>query len=54
MPTDRPSGRQLVALKNQIVSGFNESHWRELGALTETFDMVTPPAAAPQPELGRP
>lgn len=41
MSTERPSGRQLVALKNQIVSGFNESHWRELGALTETFDMVT-------------
>lgn len=41
MPADRPSGRQLVALKNQIVSGFNDSHWRELGTLTETFDMVT-------------
>lgn len=41
MSTDRPSGRQLVALKNQIVSGFNDSHWRELGVLTETFDMVT-------------
>jgi hypothetical protein len=41
MPADRPSGRQLVALKNQIVSGFNDSHWRELGTLTDTFDMVT-------------
>jgi len=41
MSTDRQSGRQLVALKNQIVSGFNDSHWRELGMLTETFDMVT-------------
>lgn len=41
MLTDRPSGRQLVALKNQIVNGFNDSHWRELGALTETFEMVT-------------
>lgn len=37
----RPSGRQLVALKNQIVKGFNESNWRELGALTETLDQVT-------------
>jgi hypothetical protein len=41
MPPDRPSGRQLVALKNQIVTGFNESHWRELGMLTDTFDEVT-------------
>jgi hypothetical protein len=41
MSSDRPSGRQLVALKNQIVSGFNDSHWRELGTLTETYDMVT-------------
>lgn len=41
MSTDRPSGRQLVALKNQIVKGFNDSHWRELGMLTDTFDMVT-------------
>ena len=40
MSTDRPNGRQLVALKNQIVGEFNESHWRELGMLTETFDMV--------------
>jgi len=41
MPVDRPSGKQLVALKNQIVGGFNESHWRELGALTDTLTMVT-------------
>jgi hypothetical protein len=41
MSTDRPSGKHLVSLKNQIVKGFNESHWRELGALTETLDMVT-------------
>ena len=40
MSTDRPNGRQLVALKNQIVGEFNESHWRELGMLTETFEMV--------------
>lgn len=37
----RPSGRQLVALKNQVVQGFNASHWRELGAITETLDAVT-------------
>ena len=41
MSTDRPNGRQLVALKNQIIGGFNESHWRELGMLTDTYDMVT-------------
>lgn len=27
-------GKQIIALKNQIVAGFNESHWRELGLLT--------------------
>ena len=36
-----PSGRQLVALKNQVAKGFNESNWRELGALTETLEQVT-------------
>ncbi len=41
MTIERPSGRQLVALKNQIVKGFNDSHWRELGVLTDTFDIVT-------------
>ncbi len=41
MVTDRPRGRQLVALKNQIVVGFNDSHWRELGTLTETLEAVT-------------
>ena len=41
MLTDHPSGRQLVVLKNQIVSGFNDSHWRELGVLTDTFDIIT-------------
>jgi len=40
MATNRPTGRQLVALKKQIVNGFNESHWRELGMLTETHDMI--------------
>ena len=38
---ERPSGRQLVALKNQVVQGFNESHWRELGAITEMLDAVS-------------
>jgi hypothetical protein len=37
----RPSGQQLVALKNQVVQGFNESHWRELGAITEMLDAVS-------------
>ena len=37
----RPSGQQLVALKNQVVQGFNESHWLELGAITETLDAVS-------------
>lgn len=41
MPADRPSGRKLVALKNQIVKCFNESHWREFGTLTETYEMIT-------------
>ncbi|MBU4524129.1 MAG: hypothetical protein KUA37_00050 [Desulfomicrobium sp.] len=36
-----PSGRQLVALKNQVVQGFTESHWRELGAITEMLDAVS-------------
>lgn len=38
---ERPSGHQLIALKNQVVQGFNESHWRELGAITETLDAVS-------------
>ena len=37
----RPSGPQLVALKNQVAQGFNESHWRELGAITEMLDAVS-------------
>jgi hypothetical protein len=37
---EKPSGKQLVALKNQIVAGFSDSNWRELGALTETLDMI--------------
>ncbi len=40
MSSNRPSGPQLVALKNRIVAGFNESNWLELGALTETLDKV--------------
>jgi hypothetical protein len=38
---EQPSGRQLVSLKNQVVKSFNESHWRELGAITETLDAVS-------------
>jgi AbiJ-like protein len=37
----RPSGQQLVALKNQVVQGFGESHWLELGAITEMLDAVS-------------
>lgn len=37
---DKPTGKQLVALKNQIAAGFSDSNWRELGALTETLDMI--------------
>jgi len=35
---EKPTGKQLVAMKNQIVSGFSDSNWREIGALTETLD----------------
>jgi hypothetical protein len=38
--TKRPTGRQLIALKNQVVSCFSESNWRELGAITEMLDEV--------------
>ncbi len=33
-------GKQLVALKNHIVAGFNDSHWRELGMLTNHLEQV--------------
>ncbi|MCL5269964.1 MAG: hypothetical protein M1457_05260 [bacterium] len=35
-----PTGRQLIALKNQVIRGFNESNWRELGAITEMLGAV--------------
>lgn len=35
-----PNGRQLIALKDQVVRGFSESNWRELGAITEMLDQV--------------
>lgn len=38
--SEKPTGKQLVALKNRVLAGFNDSNWRELGALTETFDMI--------------
>lgn len=38
--TNKPTGRQLIALKNQVVRGFGESNWRELGAITEMLDVV--------------
>jgi hypothetical protein len=41
MTTSPPSGRHLVELKNQIVKGFSESDWLELGMLTETYEIVT-------------
>ena len=34
------TGAQMIELKNQIVKVFNESNWRELGALTDTYDLV--------------
>jgi hypothetical protein len=34
------TGPQMLELKNQIVKVFNESNWRELGALTDTYDLV--------------
>jgi hypothetical protein len=37
---DSDIGKQLVALKNHIVAGFSESHWRELGLLTNHLDEV--------------
>ena len=33
-------GLKLVALKNHVVEGFNESHWQELGMLTGIHDQV--------------
>lgn len=39
MPS-RLSGPDLVRLKNAVVSDFDESNWRELGALTNTLDEV--------------
>jgi hypothetical protein len=40
MAVNSPSGRQLVAIKNQIASHFSDSDWLELGMLTETYEMV--------------
>lgn len=34
------SGPQLIQLKNSVVAEFDASHWRELGALTNTLDEV--------------
>jgi len=41
MTDDHPTGPQLIALKNQIVAGFNESHWKELGMLTDMYERIT-------------
>ena len=38
--TNKPTGRQLIALKNQVVRGFGESNWRELGATIEMLDAI--------------
>jgi len=40
MTVNRPSQRQLVGIKDQIVSQFSDSDWKELGMLTETYEMV--------------
>jgi len=37
---DADVARQLVALKDHIVARFNDSHWRELGMLTNHLDQV--------------
>ncbi|WP_203329155.1 hypothetical protein [Candidatus Laterigemmans baculatus] len=37
---DPDTGKQIVALKNHIIAGFNDSHWRELGILTNQIDAV--------------
>jgi len=34
------SGPQLVQLKNSVVEDFDDSNWRELGALTNTLEQV--------------
>ena len=41
MPSIDPDiGKKLIALKNHIVAGFNDSHWRELGMLTNHLGAV--------------
>ncbi|MCY4108884.1 MAG: hypothetical protein OXG11_07645 [Chloroflexi bacterium] len=39
MPS-RLTGHDLVRLKNSVVADFNDSNWRELGALTNALDEV--------------
>ena len=39
MPS-RLTGPELVRLKNSVVADFNDSNWRELGALTNTLDEI--------------
>ena len=34
------SGKELLKLKDLVVENFNESNWKELGALTNTLDEV--------------
>jgi hypothetical protein len=36
----RLSGPELIQLKNAVVEDFDDSNWRELGALTNTIDEV--------------
>lgn len=38
---ERLKGPALINLKNRVAQGFNESHWRELGVLTDTLELVT-------------
>lgn len=38
--TSKLSGPELIQLKNSVVEDFNESNWRELGALTNMIDAV--------------
>lgn len=34
------SGEMLLEMRNLVVQSFNESNWRELGALTNMLDEV--------------
>lgn len=37
---DAEVNKQIIALKNHVVAGFNQSHWLELGVMTNHLDEV--------------